>query len=151
MEATQARRFSAPLPDGQYALNGKVGQLRRSGQVYWFRCRNQDPKQFFEAEVKRSLLPSPVATVWCREEEGAAVRATVFLLSTWKMICGAHLQGSGGLVTNELRARQLIRHATVTGQPVTLVLNLDDGRQTLDVPATDLWLLALAGESPRIP
>jgi hypothetical protein len=108
--------------------------------------------RLWTAEAREKLVPVPSVVVRSMPVTGDGVRLNIFDQATWTLYSGVLLQGSGGIMRIELRARQMIRHAQRTGERLVVVAYGPDGtRNDVQLNASQIWLLGLHSRPMRLP
>lgn len=105
-----------------------------------------------QAHQELTPLPSAVVETIASAHGAGGLRLSVFCKPTWTLYHGAYLEGSGGLISNELRAHQLLRHAERVNGSVGIAYADPGGESRRFVArAPDVWLLGLYGRPLRLP
>lgn len=105
-----------------------------------------------QAHQELTPLPSAVVETIAFAHGAGGLRLSLFHKSTWTLYQGAYLEGSGGLISNELRAYQLLRHAERVDGSVGIAYTEVGGEPRRFVArAADVWLLGLYSRPLRLP
>lgn len=105
-----------------------------------------------QAHQELTPLPSAVVETIASAHGAGGLRLSLFHKSTWTLYQGAYLEGSGGLISNELRAYQLLRHAERVDGSVGIAYTEVGGEPRRFVArAADVWLLGLYSRPLRLP
>lgn len=138
------------LPSGRYQLGRKVGTLSHALDRRRYHLDLDDGPRIdlWPGEAREQLRPLAASFVHgCAQRRAEGLYVNLFRPSTWTGYLGVRIQGSGGVLHNELRVVQHLRHHARLRAPVTLLLR----DEAVEIDASDLWFMGLYGAVPRLP
>lgn len=142
--------FLLDLPAGRYLLGRKAGALRHDfkGRRYHLDLDDGPTLELWLGEAREQLRPLPASFVHgCAQRRAEGLYVNLFRHSTWTGYLGVRIQGSAGVLANELRVVQHLRHQARLRAPVTLLVR----DEVVEIDASDLWFMGLYGAAPRLP
>lgn len=138
------------LPAGRYQIGRKAGTLRHdaTGRRYQLELDDGPTLDLWPAEARERLRPLAMSFVHgCGPRRAEGLYVNLFRPSTWTGYLGVRVQGTGGVLHNELRVVQHLRHHAHVGAPVTLLVR----EEQVEVGGADLWFMGFYGTAPRLP